>query len=219
MLHERRLLAFIGIVLLGWTILLPSSVVQRIQMTTTKSGNLESSASKRVDLWDNAIEAFLDNPIIGIGYNGFQLTMESEEERLTDTHNYYLKALSEGGLIGIILLIAVLLTALQRGWRLFQIGSSPFYRGMGLGFLGTAISLIVTNGFGDRWTYLELGSYFWIMWGMVDRGIVISESEELEPTPEEVTSEEPEEIEDETPEPEIEPEPEPDPEEAGFTPI
>jgi hypothetical protein len=30
--------------------------------------------------------------------------------------------------------------------------------------------------FGDRWSYFVLGDYFWITWGIVDRGILISEA-------------------------------------------
>jgi hypothetical protein len=34
--------------------------------------------------------------------------------------------------------------------------------------------------FGDRWSYFVLGDYFWIIWGLVDRGILIAETSNQE---------------------------------------
>jgi len=185
-IHKHSLLILVGVLLLTWNTILPTSVVERINMTTTtttvKNGittttdGLEHSASSRVALWDKAFDLFVKHPIVGVGYNGFQLTMIHTKSFLTDTHNYYLKVLCEQGLIGITWLFALLLTALRQGWRLYRIGSSPFYRGLGLGFLGTTISIMSTNLFGDRWSYFSLGCYFWVLLGMVDRGIINCEA-------------------------------------------
>lgn len=38
------------------------------------------------------------------------------------------------------------------------------------------MAFIITNMFGDRWSYFVLGDYFWITWGLVDRGILIAEA-------------------------------------------
>lgn len=178
-IHKRSLLILVGVIVFSWNTLLPVTVVQRIQMTKTQSGEVESSAAARVDLWEQATDLFLENPILGLGYNGFQMKMASMQAHLTDTHNYYLKVLSEQGLVGFVVLCALLLRALRQGWRLFRIGSSSFYRGLGLGFLGLTISIMTTNAFGDRWSYLVLGGYFWVFWGLVDRGIINSEEENI----------------------------------------
>ncbi len=180
LIHKRSLLIVVGVIIFTWNTLLPVTVVQRITMTQTESGEIESSASKRVDLWGNAFNLFMENPILGVGYNGFQMTMNALQTELTDTHNYYLKILSEQGIIGFLVFLLLLLKALRQGWKLFKTGSSPFYQGLGLAFLGTIIAVIITNAFGDRWSYLVLGGYFWILWGIVDRGIINSESAELE---------------------------------------
>jgi O-antigen ligase len=177
LIHKRSLLILVGVIIFTWNTLLPVTVVERITMTKTESGELESSASERVNLWDSAINIFLENPILGLGYNGFYMKMTAIQAHLTDTHNYYLKVLSEYGLIGVIVLCFLLFKALRQGWKLFQFGNSSFYRGLGLSFLGTTIAVMVTNAFGDRWSYLVLGGYFWILWGLVDQGIITSESE------------------------------------------
>jgi putative inorganic carbon (HCO3(-)) transporter len=171
---KRILLVGILIGYLSWQDLLPPSVVDRILMTTGSSGELEHSAAVRLDLWNAAIGFFLQNPIFGIGMGGFVLAVP-EELIYKDTHNFYLKMLSEQGVIGIGLLIIILYGALKSGFELTQIGRSEFQKGLGFGFLGCVIACIVNNIFGDRWSYPTLGGYLWLAWGMVDRSILLSE--------------------------------------------
>lgn len=171
---KRSLLIIVMVIVIGWQTLLPASVVDRIMMTESASGRLDESAASRLYVWEHAYELFHDNPIFGIGFGGFGFTMPAGG--LTDTHNFYMKTLSEQGVIGIIMLIIVLLAALWSGWRLLRIGSTPFYKGLGFGFVGCVIALIISNIFGDRWSYFALGGYFWIFWGIVDRGILNSQN-------------------------------------------
>lgn len=172
LIARRNLLVGLAVFLIFWNVLLPDSVVDRISMTQTSSGQLEGSAAHRLDLWDHAISLFQENPIFGVGFGGFGFTVEKGE--LTDTHNFYLKTLSEQGMIGITFLLLLLLKALHSGWHLYQTGNSDFHRGLGLGLIGCIIAVIVTNMFGDRWSYFVLGGYFWIFWGLVDRATIIS---------------------------------------------
>ena len=175
-MKKRMLLVPVIIILLTWQSILPPSVVDRITMTETQEGELESSAAHRIVLWEHAIKVFQQNPIFGIGFGGFRFTVP-EEERLTDTHNFYVKTLSEQGVIGGVLLLLILLKAFVSGWRLLKIGKTPFHQGLGLGFIGCVIAIAIANLFGDRFSYFVLGSYFWIFWGLVDRGIIISNTE------------------------------------------
>jgi hypothetical protein len=73
------------------------------------------------------------------------------------------------------LLALVFFMALRSGQRLFRRGVTPFQKGLGFGFLGCAVAFIITNMFGDRWSYFALGDYFWIVWGLVDSEILMSE--------------------------------------------
>ena len=54
---------------------------------------------------------------------------------------------------------------LAAGVHLFRKGKDPLYRGLGLGFLLAVISCIVTNCFGDRWTYVEINGLLWVLCG------------------------------------------------------
>ncbi len=175
---KKSLLILSFILLLSWHTLLPSSVVERIEMTKTESGELERSASLRLNLWDHAMNLFKQNPIFGVGFGGFAYTVP-EGMHLRDTHNFYLKILSEQGIIGLFLLLLIFYKAFKSGWRLFKMSKEPFYKGLGFGFLGCIIAFIVTNMFGERFSYFVLGSYFWALWGLVDRGILLSHTESV----------------------------------------
>lgn len=171
---KRSLLILVFALIVAWQTLLPSSVVERISMTKGESGEIEESAAIRLDLWDHALKLFEEHPVIGIGFGGFEFTMP-QGVRWKDTHNYYLKMLAEEGIVGFGLLLITLFMAFRSGWKLLKEGKSRFEKGLGLGFTGCVLACASTNLFGDRWSYYEMGSYFWIFWGLVDRSIVTSE--------------------------------------------
>jgi O-antigen ligase len=173
LLKKRSLLAVVALLIFTWQVVLPPTVVERINMTESSSGEIEASAAHRVILWRHALQLFQDNMIFGIGFNGFGFTVPAGE-KLTDTHSFYMKTASEQGLIGLLVLAAVLATAMVSGWRLYRNGQSDFHRGLGLGFVGCCVAVMVTNIFGDRWSYFALGAYFWVFWGLVSRAQTIS---------------------------------------------
>lgn len=171
-MKKRSLLLLLLCVVVLWQTLLPQTVVERIAMTESPTGELEASAGKRVELWDRAADLFQSNPLFGIGYGAFSYTVSVEG--LTDTHNFYMRMLSEQGVIGFLLFALVLIGALRSGWRLYRTAHTPYLRGLGLGFLACVIAVLVTNMFGDRWSYFVLGGYFFAIWGLVDRGTRIA---------------------------------------------
>ncbi len=174
LVKKRSLLILVIVLLVAWKTLLPSSVVERISMTKGEGGQIEESAATRLDLWDLSLKLFKEHPLIGSGFGGFEFTFPMGG-RYKDTHNYYLKMLAEQGIIGFGLWLITLFMAFRSGWKLFREGKNGFEKGLGLGFMGCVIASATTNLFGDRWSYYEMGSYFWIFWGLVDRSIVTSE--------------------------------------------
>jgi len=171
-LKKRSLLLVVVALVFAWQVVLPDTVVQRITMTEDASGQIESSAAQRLVLWQHALQLFEENFLFGIGFNSFGFTIT--EGRLTDTHNFYMKTAAEQGIIGLAILALVLLRALASGWRLYRTGQSEFHRALGFGFVGCTVALIVTNIFGDRFSFFMMGSYFWIVWGTVDRALSLA---------------------------------------------
>ena len=174
-LKKPVLLVLVAALVFTWQAVLPPTVVERISMTEVDANNaneLEASAAHRLILWEKAKQDFEEHPLFGVGYNAFGFTVPKGE--LTDTHNLYMKIASEQGVIGLAILAAILLRAIASAWSLYRGGSSGFYRGLGLGFLGCITAVCVSNIFGDRFSYFMLGSYFWIFWGFIDRARQLS---------------------------------------------
>ena len=173
LIKKRSLLVLASVIFVSWQTLLPVTVVERITMTETPSGQIEASAAHRLVLWETAKDIFQENPIFGVGFGGFGLAVPPDETK-TDTHNFYMRMLSEQGIIGITLFLMLLMRAFRSGWQLYRMGPTPFYKGLGLGFLGCIVATSVANIFGDRWSYFVLGGYLFVFWGLVDRAILIS---------------------------------------------
>lgn len=171
LLKNRKLLLVLAAVALSWQLILPTSVQERITMTTGEAAGgavLESSAQERVDLWEDAYELFKQSPVTGTGFHTYEFLGRIGTYR--DTHNYYIKTAVETGVIGLLLFFALLRRLAMMGWRLFRTSDEPFWSGIGLGFLALVCSAVVMNFFGDRWTYQQIDGVLWVLLGCVIRG-------------------------------------------------
>ena len=126
----RRALA--AVVVVGLIVLAFSHPIERIRdfsnardiagaSSTTASGHLTSfSGTGRTQFWGQAIDAFESDPIIGIGAGNYELWWNQHHPIAVitiDAHSLYLQTLGELGILGIILLLAFLGTALYAGWH------------------------------------------------------------------------------------------------------
>ncbi len=166
-LKDRKLLLVLGVFLLVWQAVLPTAVRERVKMTEDSNGQLEASAQERVDLWENAERAFLHSPIVGNGYATFQLG--EHIDNLRDTHNWYVKVIVETGLVGFLLYLYLFQQMFAVSLRIFRKATDPLYRGLGLGLIAAMTACIISNFFGDRWTYIEITGLLWCLFGAAVR--------------------------------------------------
>jgi hypothetical protein len=71
--------------------------------------------NKRLDIWRVAIDSFREDPVLGSGAGTFELTWARERPityRVSEAHSLYAEVLSELGVVGALLVIAVLLAIL-----------------------------------------------------------------------------------------------------------
>lgn len=176
--RKRSLLVALAVVLIAWKLILPVTVVERISMTKNQDGTLDHSGGGRMNLWKMGFDLFEKHPVFGSGYGSYGLeyggrTMADGESLLAgqDVHSLYVKVLCDEGVVGFGLLLLILLKSFASGWSLFRHGSTEFQRGMGLGLATMVLAVVVTNAFGNRWSYFVLQSYFWLIWGCVDRAL------------------------------------------------
>ena len=185
LLKDRKLLVILAVFLVTWQAIVPTAVTERVHMTSDSNGQLEASAQGRVGLWEEAERDFLSSPIFGAGYATYQLRLHFGN--LRDTHNWYVKVLVETGLIGFVFALALIGQVMALGWRLFRRGSDPLYQGLGLGLLLMMLSSVVSNCFGDRWTYVEINGVLWVLVGAAARAEMLGQAEAPQRVPPEPT--------------------------------
>ncbi|MBB5339833.1 O-antigen ligase family protein [Tunturiibacter gelidoferens] len=173
-LKDRKLLIVAALFLVTWQAIVPTAVRERVNMTENSNGQLESSANERVRLWQDAEDAIAADPIFGAGFATYQLT--AHVDNLRDTHNWYIKVLVETGIVGMLIVLAMLQQMLAAAYRLFKIAEDPLYRGFGLGLFLAICACLVANCFGDRWTYIEITSPLWLLVGTTLRATEFSEA-------------------------------------------
>jgi len=174
-IKDKKLLIPLFLVLVLWQSVLPQNVVDRIKETKTVSGQLDESSQRRIDIWQQAFGYFKSNPIVGIGFGSFRhLGLD-----LGDTHNIYVKILTEQGLLGIIIFLFTIFIFLKEGWQLYQKGDDELSKALGLGFVCCIFVMMVNNLFGDRWSYLEPNAYLWIFAGLTARLNIISQTSQV----------------------------------------
>lgn len=174
LLKDRKLLLVLAAFLLTWQAVVPTAVRERVSMTENTYGQLDASAQERVNLWQNAWKNIQRSPIVGNGFATFQLG--EHVDNLKDTHNWYVKVMVETGIIGLILVAIMLSQIVLLGFRLFRRATDPLYRGLGLGLVVAMASCLVANGFGDRWTYLEITGLLWVLVAAAARALQLTTS-------------------------------------------
>ncbi len=169
--RDKKLLIPLILVLVLWQKVLPQNVIDRIKETKTESGQLDESSQKRIDIWQQSLSFIKSNPIIGIGFGSFRhMNLE-----LGDTHNIYVKIMTEQGAIGIIIFFITIACFTKESWQLYQKGDDELSRSLGLGFFCCIFVMMINNLFGDRWSYLEPNAYLWIFMGLVARLNIMSQ--------------------------------------------
>lgn len=177
LVRSRKLLIPLVVFLLVWKLLLPLSVVERIEGTIVDQSDLAQSertdlmsvggaeldTARRAEIWSMAMGYFYQNPIFGKGFRTFSALTE------WDTHNVYLKMMAEQGLIGLFIYLWLYFLAFKSGWQLYRNTDEELVKAFGFGFLCAVVGSIVVNFFGDRWTYLQIGGLYWIFWALVDQ--------------------------------------------------
>jgi len=171
LVKDKRLLVPIAALLIFWASVLPVSVVERINMTVTEEGELEPSAAGRLDIWKSCMELFKKDPLFGVGFQ----VIPFSGWHLTSAHNLYVTLLAESGILGLSLLLGLFAIALRSAWRLYKRASDNFFKALGLGVFLSVIVCMTTNFFGDHWTYIQIGAFFWALLGMTVRANLIEE--------------------------------------------
>ena len=172
---QRKLLVFLIVFCLIGIPLLPNAVRTRVLMTYDESGGeLDHSSETRVNLWEEAMQAFEANPAFGTGFDTY--AYGQHETSYKDTHNFFVKVLAETGIAGLAIFLWLLWRTYVTGYRLSRKARDPFLASLGLGLACWVVCAAVANFFGDRWHFLQVNGYMWVIAGLVARGWMIEDS-------------------------------------------
>jgi hypothetical protein len=159
--HSRMSLAFILLISIFFgTYVLPTSVVERWNMTeNTETGQLESSAQSRVDVWQQGLDLVIHYPVFGVGYERFVSMVPMKLE----PHNAYLKVAAEQGVPALLVFLCLLGVALANSCG----ATEPFERELSIAFSASWAAFMVVNLFGNRFFREGLICYFWVFTGVI----------------------------------------------------
>jgi O-antigen ligase len=174
LLRHRALLVGFIVCLMFWSVLVPPAVRQRVEMTYDGGGgSLDSSSETRLSLWTDALAMAKKHPVLGTGYYTYAYMNRIRSgagHTYSDTHNYFVKVLLETGFIGLILFLFMFWRIFQAGYGLYRkAGDDELFAALGLGLAVWAVASAVANLFGDRWSFLQVNAYMWILVGLVCR--------------------------------------------------
>jgi putative inorganic carbon (hco3(-)) transporter len=189
-LKQRWVLLALMVFLISWQSVVPTSVKERVLMTyDTTDQQLDTSAQDRVTIWNDAMNLFEQNPVVGIGFDTYQWL--HRVTIYTDTHNYFLKVMVETGVIGLMFFLWLLMKMSRAGYRLFRTAQDPFLKSLGLAFCLMMACVFVVNFFGDRWLYLSVNGFVWVTLACVVRAqIIVDEGAAAEATEQSAPAEE-----------------------------
>jgi O-antigen ligase len=162
--------------------LVPSSVMERLDETATRSStyegdgtavNLDRSSAHRLVIWRGAARMIAAHPLEGIGLGRFQRMIGFYTEvplRKTDphdAHNAFILVAAESGLPSLVLLLLLLSV-----WGLLALHlrfghGHPVDRTLGLAFLGSMVGVLVSSMLGSRFSDEALIGWFWILAALV----------------------------------------------------
>src|SRR5579871_2158440 len=180
LVRQRWVLLALAVFLLSWQSFVPTSVQERVLMTYDKNDQqLDTSAQDRVVLWDDAMNLFHQNPALGAGFDTYE--WQHRVGIYTDTHNYFLKVLVETGVLGLMFFLFLLAKMTRLGVKLYRTAQDPFLQSIGLGFSLLMACVFVVNFFGDRWLYVEVNGFLWVLLACVVRGQMIESERKEEP--------------------------------------
>lgn len=165
---------------LTWQAFVPGAVRERVLGTVNEqSGEIESSAAKRLDLWESTLELIKSSSLVmGTGFYTYRYLGVGGEFK--DTHNLYLKILAETGIIGLVLFLAIWFCFYRQSGQIYKRARDPLIKAVGLAFGASMVSLVIANFFGDRWFYIQISGYTFVMFGVINRLYVdLDEKESL----------------------------------------
>lgn len=150
--------------------ILPNSAIERFDSISVEAGARDQSTENRFIFWQTATAQFVKQPVLGSGLHTFQHPEINPLKK--DTHNFFLRELVEKGIVGGVILAALLLSLVRLCWRGYRAAApGSLYYGFMIGLTAAFVALMIGNVFGDRFTHYPMIAHFWLYTGLALRGL------------------------------------------------
>lgn len=142
---------------LGWYFAQDPYVVGRWERTAEGRG---PNVEERFELWEGAVEAFSNHPVLGIGYAQYpNYAAHLPGLRATVTHQTYLATAAELGALGFFALLWLLLSVIIDSWRVKE---RPF-----VGAAHACCAFVVAASAQGMFNNVQQERSLWLVFGMV----------------------------------------------------
>lgn len=127
------------------------------------------SSSGRNEFWRVAIDAFKEDPVVGHGAGTYRFSwhlLRHNSVTNTDAHSLYLQAFAELGLVGGLLVLAMVAALLWIGvmaWKAARGRQRDLYAAL----LGAALAFAVCSAIDWFWSIATLGAIFFLATGVL----------------------------------------------------
>ncbi len=106
----------------------------------------------RIHFWTTTLQIIRDNPILGTGLDAFGVTFTKYDTwngnlRLEQAHNDYLQALSDGGIIGFLLVAVFVFLLFKQGLKVIRESTDRFRKGTAIGALAGCFGILIHSLF------------------------------------------------------------------------
>lgn len=114
---------FSSLLIVGLYKYIPESTVGFYEYTTTHEAQLDKGSSVyiRIDMWKQAINDFIKNPILGVGIG-------NSVEGTGSPHNIILEVSAELGLLGILIFLSMCYLTIKKAMRFIKIEKSKDFK-------------------------------------------------------------------------------------------
>ena len=148
--------------------------VKSISNISTDASNVE-----RLNRWASAIRLWKESPVMGVGPGTYQFqygsyqksyqlsTISTNAGNLGNAHSEYIGPLTEQGIPGVALVVALFLTTFATGVRVFRTASDPAVGRMALAFTLSLLTYYVHGFFNNFLDTDKLSVPFWAFTAVV----------------------------------------------------
>lgn len=156
-----------------------------VQLPNQSTGQItDLSSAGRYDFWGVAVDAFGEEPLLGTGAGNYEFAWErlrSLEQPVHNAHSLYLEAFAELGLLGGLLVLALVGTLLWQSLAAWRAARGP-RRDLFAALLAAMLAFAVGAAFDWFWEIAALGAVFFLAAGT----LVAGRCRQLAPAPSEL---------------------------------